>query len=70
MELAKPEEVLAVTGCAVGSVPPSGHLTELKTYMAREILQNERVNFNAGKHGKSVSMKAEDLVECIKPIMI
>ncbi len=70
VRLAKPEEVLQVTGCVVGAVPPFGHATQLKTYMDRAILQNEWVNFNAGKHTKSVSMKAADLAECVAPIMI
>jgi len=38
--------------------------------MAIGISQNERVNFSADKHTKFVSMKAEDLVECIKSTMI
>jgi len=70
VKLADPHEVLAVTGCTIGSVPPFGHLTKLKTYMDKDILENECVNFNAGKHTRSVSMKARDLVKCISPILM
>lgn len=70
VKLADPHEVLAVTGCAIGSVPPFGHLTQLKTYMDKDILKNEYVNFNVGEHTKSVCMKARNLVKCIRPILM
>ncbi len=70
VKLAKPEEVLEVTGCEIGSVPPFGHLTPLKTYMDRDILDENEVNFNIGEHTKSVRMKAQDLLKVINPVFI
>ena len=70
VKLARPEEVLEVTGCEIGSVPPFGHANKLKTYMDRDILAEDEVNFNIGSHRKSVRMKAEDLLKVIKPVMI
>ena len=69
VRLASPEDVLKITGCEIGSVPPLGHETELKTYLDREILENEYVNFNTGMHTVSIRMKANDLVKVQKPIM-
>jgi len=65
--MATPEEVMKLTGCMVGAVPPFGHKTRLRTYMHRAILENEWVNFNAGVRTRSVRMKAKDLKGIIKP---
>ena len=65
--MATPEEVLKLTGCMVGAVPPLGHKTKLKTYMHRAVLENEWVNFNAGMRTRSVRMRAKDLENMIKP---
>lgn len=67
--LATPEEVKKITGCEIGSVPPLGHLTRLKTYMDETILENEEVNFNIGEHTRSMKIKSKDLQEAIDPIM-
>lgn len=63
--LADPEKVLKVTGSEIGSVPPFGHDKPLKTYLDPEILEKNRVNFNAGKHEVSLDMDPEGLKECI-----
>jgi len=68
VRLASPSEVLEVTGCEIGSVPPFGHITKLKTYLDREIMDNEYVNFNAGLHTVSVRMRAEDLRDVVSGI--
>jgi Cys-tRNA(Pro) deacylase len=69
VRLASPEEVLEITGCEIGSVPPFGHATRLKAYFDREILENEYVNFNAGLHTVSIRMKAEDLVGVVDGVV-
>lgn len=67
VSLAKPGKVFAVTGCKVGSVPPFGYKNRLKTYFDEGILENEKINFNAGKHEVSIHMGAEDLKEAVEP---
>ena len=62
LSLATPDEVLKIAGCKIGSVPPFGHKTQLKTYMDKEILDNEEVNFNIGERTISVNMKGKDLL--------
>jgi Ala-tRNA(Pro) deacylase len=69
LKLASPQEVLEATGCEIGSVPPFGHVTKLKTYFDREILENEEVNFNAGLHTVSVRMNAKDLKDVVGGIV-
>ncbi len=66
--LASKEEVLRVTGCEVGSVSPfSGVLSNIPAFFEESILKNERVDFSAGLHTRSVEMKSSDLVSLVNP---
>ncbi len=68
LSLAKPAEVLKLTGCEVGSVHPFGNLHQLPTYLDESVKENETVDFNIGLHTHSVIMKAKDFVEAVKPV--
>ena len=61
LSMANPAEVLEVTGCEIGSVPPFGHKTKLKTYFDKRILEEKESNFNIGLLTRSVKMKPADL---------
>jgi len=63
VSLATPEEVLEVTDCMIGSVPPFGPLLGLKTLVDRNVLSNEFIYFSAGTHYDSIKMKASDFAE-------
>ncbi len=70
VQLASPKEVLEETGCEIGGVPPFGHTEQgepnrIKTYMDKDVLENDIVNFNAGDRSVSVTMKSEDLIKVI-----
>jgi len=69
VSLANPDEVLKLTGCKLGAVPPFGHKTKLKTCMQDTVLDNDWVNFNAGLRTRSVKMRSQDLKKIINPIM-
>jgi len=69
LQLASPEDVLKKTGCKVGSVHPFGNLHGLPTYLDSSVLENDMVNFNAGLHTVSITMKARDLIRTIKPVV-
>lgn len=61
VSLATPEEVLAVTHCIVGCVPPFGSaLFGIKTYADRHLLSIPEINFSAGLLTHSVKIKTED----------
>jgi Ala-tRNA(Pro) deacylase len=66
VSMAKPEEVLAATGCAVGCVTPFGHLQAVKTYFDRKLLDYESVCFNPGRHDRTIKMRAKDLPNFLK----
>ncbi|MBU0530580.1 MAG: hypothetical protein KKC05_02800 [Nanoarchaeota archaeon] len=69
VRLALPEEVKERAGCEIGSVPPFGIKERLKTYMDETILENKEVNFNIGKHTKSINMHAESLKKVVDAVM-
>jgi Ala-tRNA(Pro) deacylase len=60
--LATDEELVATTGLTRGAVPPLGVLFGLRTIYDRSLLDVATVNFNAGTHTDSVSMRADDLI--------
>lgn len=70
VRLASPEDVLKHAGCEIGAVPPFGHPRPLKTYLDREVLEEDKVNFNIGEHRKSITMKAQDLLKVMEPVLV
>src|SRR5262249_21284195 len=63
------EEVEQMTGWQRGSIPPFGSLFGLKTYCDPALSENETINFNAGDHSISVSMKCSDYLTAERPTM-
>ena len=53
---------LELTGLSKGAVPPFGRLFGLRTIYDESLLDVDRVNFNAGSHTNSVSMRREDMI--------
>ncbi|QQR93594.1 hypothetical protein IPJ91_00340 [bacterium] len=65
------EEVFDVTsGVEVGGVPPFGNIFDLPTYFDAEVLENEKIVFNAGDKCVSIIMDSKDWYEVVKPIVI
>ena len=56
------DELREATGLTRGAVPPFGRLFGLPTLYDRSLLEVETVNFNAGSHSDSVSMRRDDLI--------
>ena len=67
LRFATREEVLELTGLAPGSIPPFGSLFSLPTLCDERLGENDVINFNAGDHGISVSMRYADYVLVEKP---
>jgi Ala-tRNA(Pro) deacylase len=61
------EEVVELTGLEPGSIPPFGSLFDLPTLCDERLGENETINFNAGDHTISVSMRYEDYVRVESP---
>ena len=62
LRFATPEELLTLTGCVPGAVPPFGNLFGLPVLLDEALCANERVAFNAGSNTVSITMRCEDLV--------
>jgi Ala-tRNA(Pro) deacylase len=69
LTLATKEEVVRVTDCEPGSVPPFGNLFQIPAYADKTILQNETICFNAGELTHSIFMKKEDWIKLVNPII-
>jgi Ala-tRNA(Pro) deacylase len=64
------EEVLQMTGLRPGAIPPFGSLFELSTYCDPALGENEIINFNAGDHCISVSMRFDDFLRVEGPTLL
>jgi Ala-tRNA(Pro) deacylase len=67
LRFATKEEVMEMTGLTPGSIPPFGSLFGLPTVCDERLGESETINFNAGDHSVSVSMRHEDYVQVEKP---
>lgn len=68
--LASPEEVLEMTGCTIGSVPPFGSILNLPTYVDPGLAENEIIAFNPGSHTHSILMRYEDYADLVDPKIV
>lgn len=62
LRFATPEELLALTGCAPGAVPPFGNLFGLPVLVDQELTEREEVAFNAGSNTVSIVMRCADFL--------
>ena len=68
LRFATEEEVSNLTvGVQVGGVPPFGSLFGLSTYMDPQILQSDKIIFNAGDRRVSNAVSSSDYVAVEKP---
>jgi Ala-tRNA(Pro) deacylase len=62
LRFASREELLELTGCEPGAVPPFGNLFGLPVLLDEALCVNEHVAFNAGSNAVSIVMRCDDLV--------
>ena len=67
LRFASTEEVTKLTGLAPGAIPPFGSLFGLPTLCDRRLGENETINFNAGDHGISLSVRYADFLLVEQP---
>tara|TARA_Y100000310_G_scaffold268101_1_gene280528 strand:+ start:292 stop:753 length:462 start_codon:yes stop_codon:yes gene_type:complete len=63
VSFATAEQVLEITGCQIGGVPPFGTIFNIPIYIDNSLKRNENVSFNAGDRKKSIEMKTKDYLE-------
>jgi Ala-tRNA(Pro) deacylase len=69
LRFADRDEVQKLTGLEPGAIPPFGTLFELPTLCDERLAENERINFNAGDHAVSISLRYDDYRAVEKPVM-
>ncbi len=68
VELATEEEFKGLFGnCELGAMPPFGNLYGLDVYVARELVEDDEIAFNAGSHTELVKLAYEDYARLVKP---
>lgn len=67
LRFANGEEVLQLTGLRPGSIPPFGSLFDLPTWCDESLALQPTINFNAGDHAISISMRYADFVTFEQP---
>ena len=67
LRFASAEEVLAATGLTPGSIPPFGSLFGLPTWCDDRLAEHESINFNAGDHAVSISLRYADYIAVEQP---
>ncbi|MGD9648513.1 MAG: YbaK/EbsC family protein [Pirellulales bacterium] len=70
LRFATPGEVFELTGLQPGSIPPLGQLFGLATLCDQHLAAQATINFNAGDHAVSISMRYADYVVVEAPEMI
>ena len=69
-KFASEDEVLKITGCRPGAVPPFGSLWGLRTFLDGSLIeQGDQINFNAGLKTHSVRMATADYLEVEQPVV-
>jgi len=64
------EKAQALTGCAIGAIPPFSFTDQLQVLADPLIQQNEEVVFNAGRLDRSIFMKLNDYIRIANPQLI
>jgi Ala-tRNA(Pro) deacylase len=67
LRFASRDEVAEITALAPGSIPPFGSLFNLPTFCDDALSQNGIINFNAGDHSISISLRYADYIAVEHP---
>ena len=70
VKLASPEEVVAITGYAVGTIPPFGHRQPIPTLLDQRVLEFTQVYAGGGAHNALVSLNPQDILTITRPQVI
>ncbi len=68
VELATEDEFKDLFGkCELGAMPPFGNLYGLDVFVARELIEDDEIAFNAGSHTELVKLAYEDYARLVQP---
>lgn len=61
IRMATPEEVIDITGCEIGSVPPFGHKTKIDILVDNGIYEKNKSSFNIGLRTHSADLETKEM---------
>lgn len=70
LTLARPDEVLAVTGYPIGAVSPFGLPVPMRILMDRHVLDHTEISIGSGVRNTTVILQAQDLIKALGDIEI
>lgn len=71
VQFASQEEIKEITnGVQVGGIPPFGSLFGIKTYVDKNVFQNQTIIFNAGDKRVSIAISVDDYVKVENPAQV
>lgn len=62
LSLASSQEVLDITGYAIGAVSPFGLKTNLRILVDSQITQHDEISLGSGRKGTAIMMKSKDFL--------
>jgi Cys-tRNA(Pro) deacylase len=65
-----PQKAEKITGYAVGGISPFGTKLLLPVYMEASIAELPEIYINAGKRGLLLSIKPQDLIRVLRPVLV
>ena len=69
--LIREEEMMRLfPDCELGAEPPFGNLYDLPVYVASQIVQDEKITFNAGTHEEAIRMSYADFSRLVHPMIV
>jgi Cys-tRNA(Pro)/Cys-tRNA(Cys) deacylase len=70
LTLARPDEVLAVTGYPIGAVSPFGLPTPMRILMDGHVLDHAEISIGSGVRNTTVILQAQDLIKALGEVEI
>jgi Ala-tRNA(Pro) deacylase len=56
--------------CEIGAMPPFGNLYAMEVFVAKSLMQDEEISFNACSHTELIKLSLKDFVSLVKPKII
>lgn len=69
LKLAHVDQLKAITGCNFGELPPLGKIFNLQLLMDKDLLNEEKIYFNAGSLDYSMIVNPKDIQNIESPII-
>jgi len=70
LTMAKPEEVLEITGYQIGAVSPFGLPSPIRMLVDESVLVQDEISIGSGRHSTTVILKTADLLSALGEVEV